>query len=128
MECSARPPACPAGAGPRPRVRSRFMPMRSWLQEHTGVVSAVLLCLAGVSVILFFRAQRAPVARQQETWFYDLGDGKLYTVSGSPIPPAAAPSKKTAPDGSPGGVRAHVFACGNCADASARFVGYLETY
>lgn len=60
-------------------------------------------------------------------WYYDLGDNQLFETKIDQHPPIEAPSGP-GPDGKPAGVRAHVFACTNCDDADARFIGYLETY
>ena len=36
------------------------------------------------------------------------------------------PLRAPQPNGEPGGVRARVFACGDCSDPSNRFIGWLE--
>ncbi len=69
----------------------------------------------------------APARRVRTAWFYDLNTGELFTASADAIPPIDAPSGPLRVGGGPAGVRAYVFTCGECDDAS-RFVGYIETY
>ena len=63
--------------------------------------------------------QRA--ARVVDVYFMDTADGSLFVGKSDELPPIVAPSGKD-------GVRAFVFACGDCGDESARFTGWLETY
>ena len=83
-------------------------------------VIAVVVLLAAVWFIarqmgLGGSGGKAPVA-----FWYDLKTGKLF---GGPntTDPVQAPSGGEA-------VRAHVFACNDCADANDRFIGYLEKF
>ncbi|MCX5662713.1 MAG: hypothetical protein NTW19_23785 [Planctomycetota bacterium] len=58
-------------------------------------------------------------------WYYDLATEKLFAADDQ-IPPIRVPTGPK--DGPPTGVRAYVFACGECSDASKRVIGYLETF
>ncbi len=60
-------------------------------------------------------------ARVVEVYFMDTADGSIFTDKSDQLPPITAPSGKH-------GVRAFVFACGDCGDEANRFVGWLETY
>ncbi len=64
-------------------------------------------------------------------FFYDLNTGKLFVADALEIAPIEAPSGKpfALPDGTeiPAGVRAFVYACGEC-DPKTRKIGYLEMY
>lgn len=106
------------------------MPVRSKLQRNsplTVLVALAVLVICGV-VIWRFRQQSATqrdVPNRQ--WFLDVGTGKLYPVDANLPAPQEPPSRATLPDGSPGGVKAYVFSCGDCNDARAQFVGYVET-
>jgi hypothetical protein len=51
-------------------------------------------------------------------YFYSLASGELFVADNTEIPPIQGGD----------GVRAHVFSCGDCADAAARYIGWLETY
>jgi hypothetical protein len=55
-----------------------------------------------------------------------VGTGELFTVDFGVLAPVEAKSGTKLEDGSPGGVKAHVFSCASCDDADARFVGYLS--
>ena len=43
-------------------------------------------------------------------------------------PPIETPTKEKTENGMNAGVRAWVFACGDCSDRSKMFIGFLETY
>ena len=57
-------------------------------------------------------------------YFYDLNTKTLYVMPADTKIPMERPSGPF--EGDPAGVRAHVFACGQCAEESKRFIGYLE--
>lgn len=106
------------------------MPVRSKLQRNsplTVLVALAVLVICGV-VIWRFRQQSAAQREVPRTqWFLDVGTGKLYTVDAEVAAPQEPPSRATLPDGSPGGVKAYVFSCGDCNDARTHFVGYVAT-
>lgn len=59
--------------------------------------------------------------RVVDVFFMDTADGSLFIDKSDQLPPVVAPSGKQ-------GVRAFVFACGDCGNEANRFVGWLETY
>ena len=59
--------------------------------------------------------------RTVDVFFMDTADGSLFIDKSDQLPPITAPSGMQ-------GVRAFVFACGDCGDEANRFVGWLETY
>ena len=67
-----------------------------------------------------------PVARHDSEWYYDLNTSKLFTAEEGLTPPIDAPSGPLA-DGSPAGVRAHVFTHVKDPNESQYFIGFLET-
>lgn len=81
---------------------------------------AAALAAAGGIAWLSLSGERRPQA-----WFYDVGSGEVFVADAAAAPPVTAPSRAVLSDGSPGGVRAYLFACGACTRQS-RFVGYLE--
>ena len=90
------------------------------------LVSVSILVLIG-SVFSLWRSCSRPSPRfRAENWFYDLNTGQLFPGPRGAIPPIDAPSGPL-PDGTPAGVRAHVFGCGGC-DPKNRTIAWLETY
>jgi len=92
-------------------------------QLVAGFAALVLI----LSVVAIVRQARPPSPRgPEQKWLYDLNTGQLFAGAINEIPPIAAPSGPL-PDGSPAGVLAHVYGCGDCSTAN-RVVAYLETY
>ena len=58
-------------------------------------------------------------------YFYDIEKGELFVHLDSDPPPIMAPSQSA---GTPRGLRAYVFTCGDCASEQTLLVGYLETF
>lgn len=54
-------------------------------------------------------------------WYFDLNSGELVTADSKELPPITLDSGHLA-------VLAYVYACGECANESNRFIGYLERY
>ncbi|MCX5658738.1 MAG: hypothetical protein NTW19_03330 [Planctomycetota bacterium] len=89
-----------------------------------------LIATGGLRAVGSVFAQPEPVARAgkaHNVYYFDLGTGGLYAAPSNSPMPMPAPSGKLGPNGTLGGVRAYVFACGNCAEPAARFTGYIET-
>lgn len=80
-----------------------------------GVVAVVVIAVVWVWIL-----KPADRAGGEGVYFFDLGSRQLYVGSHTMIPPMAAPSGAS-------GVRARVFACGQCTDEN-RFIGFLERY
>jgi hypothetical protein len=104
--------------------------MRKWLEKHSVIVAVGaigVLILAGVGYRFLSGGGSVVVKPLRPANFYDLGTNMLFTASDD-VPPIEAPSGKKQANGQPGGVRAYVFACGDCAPPNARFTGFLESY
>lgn len=76
-----------------------------------------------------------------DLYFYDLNNGRLFVAKSDQLPPIDVPGGNPiqTPQGpKPAGVRAHVFACGECGDyegltaeevaADGAYIAYLEMY
>jgi hypothetical protein len=64
------------------------------------------------------------VADENLVYFYDQNTGELFSAPADELGPVERPSGKYR--GIPAGVRAIVYACGQCSDESKRYVGWLE--
>ncbi len=103
---------------------------RKWLNRHsvfTISVAAVviigsLLWIVNESCPGWFSSRSGP-----RVWYYDLNTTQLFIASGKLIPPINAPSGPL-PDGAHAGVRARIFALGDCSDESKQFIGWLEMH
>jgi len=71
--------------------------------------------------------KQPPPSQPTGDWYYDLNTGTLFTAPSGQLPPINAPSGPT-PSGEPAGVRAFVFACGECANPADRFPAYLQKF
>jgi len=99
------------------------------IRKHQLPIAIVLaVVVAAVLVPIAVKMLRnKPVAVEPMAYFYDLSTGKIFTRPITMAPPIAAPSGKLAPDGSLGGVRAHMMACGSCGGTDMQVV-YLERF
>lgn len=88
-------------------------------------VAALMLAAAAAILALYFRGNGGGHA-PKSIWFYDVGRKDVFSTGLDQLPPIDAPSGAKTPDGAPGGVRAHVYSCGDC--GSGRFTGYVERY
>jgi hypothetical protein len=93
--------------------------IRAALNSHptistAGAVVLLAFCLGAVGWQLM-GSETEPW--REATYFYDLNTGRIFIAAPSeaPIP---APSGSTA-DGKPAGVRARIYACGDCRDSYA---------
>jgi len=82
--------------------------------------------LFAVIAVLFAAAawQWRPSPQQQRVdrvYFLDEGDDTLFVADATALPPIEAPSGVN-------GVRAYVFSCSTCADASSRQIGFVTRY
>ncbi|MCX5660833.1 MAG: hypothetical protein NTW19_14090 [Planctomycetota bacterium] len=101
--------------------------IRKLLGQYAFVVfcAAVLLVIGGLA-LLNRHAQASDEG--MNVWYYDLGTNQLFSAAPDSIPPIQAPPDPKKPDVKSEGVRALVFSCGSCRDASKRFVAYVEKY
>lgn len=106
------------------------MSFRTTLQKNAPFVILAALALLVLSATVIWRNRPGSGTQQQalrHQWFFDVGTGKLYIVDIDTAPPQVPESRATLADGSPGGVKAYVFSCGDCADPATHFVGYVAT-
>lgn len=105
------------------------MKIRDWANQNSAVVTigAVVLLLVALGAIVFQMRPRT-YARVVSVYYYDLNTGKTFVGPSDKMPPIPAPSGPLEGMGGDAGVRAYVFACGDCSDESKRFVGWLEIY
>lgn len=101
---------------------------RRWLNQYSTLMTivAIALMLSALGII-FATLQSKPEFRPLPVFYYDVNTGELFAAMSDRIPPITAPSDRLMSD-SLSGVRAYVYSCSSCDDASSRFVGYLETY
>jgi len=100
------------------------MTIREYVNNNSAVVTicaVVLLLLSLGFIIMRLGGGSKYRPRVVDVYYYDIGDGQLFTALSNEIPPIDAPSGKQ-------GVRAYVFACGDCANESERFIGWMEMY
>lgn len=108
--------------------------LRETLNRNSALVTVAALVLLMVSLgLVFLRlgGSGGGGAAVTELYFYDLSTGELFVADRDAVPPHDAPSGARVgyPWGEgPAGVRAQVFACGDCSDESAQFVAYVEAY
>jgi len=88
--------------------------------QRQTIKLAVAIGLLVVTAWFLFRA-KGNGPRIESVYFYDVGSGELYSEAVETSPPTTAPSGSE-------GVRAFVFACNDCDDASDRFIGYLRKF
>ncbi len=92
-------------------------------QQWATLIIVVALGAAIIRIAFWLAGGSAAVAGQ--VYFYDLSTGELFAASPSRLPPIAAPSDT---GGNLQGVRAYVYACGDCSDSQPREIGYLMMY
>lgn len=104
------------------------MGLRQKMDEHPTATMCVALLAAALSVGLALWYVMVPAATRAEVgqaWYFDLSTSQLFQAKPQPAP-INAPSGPY--KGGPGGVKAYLFACHDCADPKDRFVGYLERF
>jgi hypothetical protein len=112
-------------------VAAKLEDVRRWLNRQNPRlivgITAFFLFILFMIIIGMLSGPGAPIVQEYEkAWYYDLNTGKLFVDKSSLVPPIEAPSGPL-PDGSPAGVRAHVFTFAAEPNESDRFIGFLET-
>ncbi len=106
------------------------MSLREWLNRHNVItISVAVIVMIGALLWMvkgpywgWSFSRSGPRA-----WYYDLNTSELFVASGKLTPPIHAPSGPL-PSGREAGVRARVFAIGDCSDSSERFISWLEMH
>ncbi len=107
--------------------------IRDTINNNSAVVTvgAVLLLIVGLLLLMNQCSEGGPGQVNKYQYFYDLNTGELFVADALDIAPIEAPSGKPykLPNGQeiPAGVRAFVYACGECGPDSKK-IGYLEMY
>lgn len=115
------------------------MKARDWMNNNSALVTIAAVVLLVISLGVIIMQTRGPGSvRAIDLYFYDLNTGKLFVAKSDHIPPIKAPSGPFGEQGLPGGVRAHVFSCGECGDFTGMtaeqvvqaggYIAYLEMY
>lgn len=84
------------------------------------VVASVVALLIGVFMLFKYFGASTATGDQIQLWYYDLGANKL-TRAGARISPTKTSRGIQV-------YRAYVFSCGECADESKRYIGWLEQF
>ena len=98
-----------------------------WITKNPLVavlVAVIALGIAGYFIFRSFKPASAAATNWSKVWCYDIAKGTTFVGTEQKVP-AFAIDGSTPTDGSPAGVRAEVFSCGDCNDDGARFVGWL---
>lgn len=99
------------------------MGVRDKLRGPVGVgVAGAVLAVAAV-IVLTQEPERSLRPKVAGYFYYDVESKETFpSKEQAALPPVDAPS------GAGNGVRAYVFSCTDCSDASTRFTGYLVKY
>jgi len=87
-------------------------------QRTKMIIAAAALVIAGLLIL----RQTGGGGAIPEGYYFDTETGKRFGSNTTELPPIKSPS------GEGKGVRAQVFACGSCDDATSQFIGWLERY
>jgi hypothetical protein len=104
--------------------------VREKLREQQGLVTAILgvviFAALGLFVMQLWRFLNPPPPPEDIVmgYFFDQNTKETFVVPANTPAPMDRPSGPF--NGEPAGVKAHVFACGQCSDETKRFVGYIE--
>ena len=112
-------------------LTAKLLDVRRWINRQDpriiiGITAITVLVLVIVVISLLSGPEVPEVQEYTKAWYYDLNTGKLFVAKKDLLPPIEAPSGPL-PDGSPAGVKAHVFTFTADPNESERFIGFLET-
>ena len=113
------------------RVAAKFQDLRRWINRRDpriviGITVSTVVLFVIVIISLLSGPEIAEVREYEKSWYYDLNTGELFAARKGLVPPIEAPSGPL-PEGSPAGVKAHVFTYVPEPNESELFVGFLET-
>ncbi len=97
-------------------------------QKATGIIAGAvsLICLFCITSYLFGSNDSDQPAKLRSTWFYDLNNKALFPAPFDAVAPIHVDGQ--AATEKPNGVKAYVFACGDCGNEDQRFIGWLEAF
>ncbi|GIW78286.1 MAG: hypothetical protein KatS3mg105_0093 [Gemmatales bacterium] len=104
------------------------MSLRESINENPVLGLGIALVLLAVAAAGYFLIKPDTSERDKEyeplSYYYDQNKKELFVApSGREVP---FETDSGSYQGEPAAVRAHVFACGSCADESKRFIGWLS--
>lgn len=103
--------------------------IRDWTNDNPVIVIACTAVSVIVLVATLTLSQSSnsadPFEAGKKAWFYDQNTQQLFKASSKKVGPIKAPSGPL-PDGSPSGVRAHVYSYMPEPNESDLFIGFLE--
>lgn len=98
------------------------MGLMDWANRNQKIaIPLALVALIAAVVIVMMNSGRRGGA-SHKSYYYELNSGQIVVADASEGSPIAAAG------GTGEAVMARVFACGDCADASSRFVGWVVRY
>ena len=105
--------------------------LRKWINRRDpriiiGITVVTVVFFLIIIISLLSGPEIAEIIEYKKSWYYDLNTGELFAARKGLIPPVEAPSGPL-PDGSPAGVKAHVFTYVPEPNESELFIGFLET-
>ena len=111
-------------------VKLQYKRKRRKLTKKHKMAIASAVIVAGIG-LLIVRLQsvgprKSTIVVSDQVWYYDLNTKELFPGSPDDVAPIEAPSGQT-PEGAPAGMRAYVFACGEC-EGDNEFIAYLEKF
>ena len=106
------------------------MQMREFLNNNPVIVAIAAIVFLGIALTVVYKQIAGPSQRSgdYQAYYLDRNTGSVFTANANLYSPIEAPSGPLADDGGPAGVRAIVFACGECGNEEDRFVAYVEMY
>lgn len=111
---------------------SRLRTLKGWrdmVRERPGLMLGLCLMVLMSSLLVLQWQSSAPSGPVFSgfRYYYDIGTGKLFTAPDTDVPLVYAPSGASLTDDLPGGVRAMVYACGDCGNPAQRKIAYITT-
>ena len=115
--------------------------IRWWINDHAVTVTVLSVILLVICFGAMLQQYRPPTHLPQITseWFFDQVTGTIFEAHSNAIPPIATTEYPDQLELVEAGVRAYIFACGECptdlqgmtieqVEQSGAFVGWLEQY
>lgn len=91
-------------------------------------IAAAAVLLVVIALVVRSRVSKPTVPGLTGHWYYDIQSKQLFVEPERDLPLAVPPSNAMLVGVVPGGLRAHVFSCGDCNNESERQILYVESY